>query len=62
MGASQKSLELDLKTFGFIFECMFTRDLRVYSQVMGGKGSYYHDRYVLEADSCFISTIRDMHL
>lgn len=50
MGASPKSLELDLKTFGFIFECMCIRDLRVYSQTMGGRVSYYHDRYGLEAD------------
>lgn len=50
MGASPKSLELDLRTFGFIFECMCIRDLRVYSQAMGGKVSYYHDRYGLEAD------------
>ena len=50
MGASPKSLELDLKTFGFIFECMCIRDLKVYSQAMGGRVSYYHDRYGLEAD------------
>lgn len=50
MGTSPKSLELDLKTFGFIFECMCIRDLRVYSQAMGGRVSYYHDRYGLEAD------------
>ena len=50
MGASPKSLELDLKTFGFIFECMCIRDLRVYSQAMGGRVSYYRDRYGLESD------------
>jgi hypothetical protein len=48
--ASTKTLELDLKTFGFVFECMCIRDLKVYSQSMGGKVSYYHDRYGLEAD------------
>ncbi|MGN0007483.1 MAG: ATP-binding protein [Alistipes sp.] len=50
MGTSPKSLELDLKTFGFIFECMCIRDLRIYSQAMNGRVSYYHDRYGLEAD------------
>jgi hypothetical protein len=50
MGASPQSLELDLHTFGFIFECLCIRDLRVYSQGMGGRVSYYHDRYDLEAD------------
>ncbi len=47
---SPKSLELDLRTFGFIFECMCIRDLKVYSQALGGRVSYYHDRYGLEAD------------
>jgi len=43
-------LEQDLKTFGFIFECMIARDLRVYSHKMGGYLNYYHDRNGLEAD------------
>ncbi|MFV0289454.1 MAG: ATP-binding protein [Mangrovibacterium sp.] len=51
LGASPESLELDLKTFGFIYESMCMRDLKVYSQALGGKLSYYHDRYGLEADA-----------
>ena len=51
MGTSPQSLELDLKTFGFIYECMCMRDLRIYSQALGGTLSYYHDRYGLEADA-----------
>lgn len=51
MGASPQSLELDLKTFGFIYECMCIRDLKIYSQALGGELSYYHDRYDLEADA-----------
>jgi ATPase len=51
MGAAPQSLELDLKTFGFIYECMSMRDLKIYSQALGGKLSYYHDRYGLEADA-----------
>ncbi len=51
MGGSPRSLELDLKTFGFIYECMCMRDLRIYSQALGGNLSYYHDRYGLEADA-----------
>lgn len=51
MGASPASLEMDLKTFGFIYECMCLRDLRIYSQALGGRLSYYHDRYGLEADA-----------
>lgn len=51
LGASPESLELDLNTFGFIFECLCFRDLRVYSQALGGRLSYYHDRNGLEADA-----------
>ncbi len=51
LGASPRSLEMDLNTFGFIFECLCFRDLRVYSQAVGGRLSYYHDRQGLEADA-----------
>lgn len=51
LGLSPEHLETDLKTFGFIFECMCIRDLKVYSQALGGVISYYHDRYGLEADA-----------
>lgn len=51
LGTSPGNLELDLKTFGFIFECMCLRDLRIYSQALGGNLSYYHDRNGLEADA-----------
>ena len=50
LGMSPRSLELDLRTFEFVFECMCIRDLKVYSQALGGRVSYYHDRYGLEAD------------
>lgn len=51
LGLSPQTLALDLKTFGFIYECMCIRDLKIYSQALGGKLSYYHDRYGLEADA-----------
>lgn len=44
------NLTTDLHTFGFIFETLCIRDLKVYSKKLGGKVSYYHDRYGLEAD------------
>jgi predicted AAA+ superfamily ATPase len=47
---SPDALLQDLNTFGFIFECLCIRDLKVYSSAMGGRASYYHDRYGLEAD------------
>lgn len=51
LGLSPELLCTDLKTFGFIFECMAIRDLKAYSQSLGGSISYYHDRYDLEADA-----------
>ena len=50
LGGSPKMFNTDLKTFGFIFECLCIRDLRVYSSALRGEMSYYHDRYGLEAD------------
>jgi hypothetical protein len=51
LGLSPQTLEVDLKTFGFIFECMAIRDLKAYTQANGGTVSFYHDRYDLEADA-----------
>ncbi len=50
LGVDPDYFNLDLKTFGFIFETLCFRDLKVYSGALGGKVSYYHDRYGLEAD------------
>lgn len=50
LNLSPQTLMTQLKTFGFIFEQMCARDLRVYSASHDGELSYYHDRYGLEAD------------
>jgi len=50
LGLSPEQLLYDLNTFGFIFETLCIRDLKVYSSSLGGSVSYYHDRYGLEAD------------
>jgi len=50
LGLSPSSLMLDLKTFGFLFECLCIRDLKAYSQKAHSEVGYYHDRYNLEAD------------
>lgn len=50
MGGSPEYYDTDLQAFGFIFECLCIRDLRVYSSSLGGDMSYYNDRYGLEAD------------
>ena len=50
LGLEPEYFNLDLKTFGFIFETLCIRDLKIYSASLGGRVSYYHDRYGLEAD------------
>ena len=50
LGQSVESLEIQLKTFGFIFEQMCIRDLRAYTADFNSHISYYRDRYGLEAD------------
>lgn len=50
LGVEPDYFNLDLKTFGFIFETLCFRDLKVYSAAYGGRVSYYRDRYGLEAD------------
>jgi len=50
LALSPEILLQDFNTFGFIFESLCFRDLKVYSSAMGGRASYYHDRYGLEAD------------
>lgn len=51
LGVSPEYFNTDLRSFGFIIETLCIRDLRVYSSSLGGKVSYYHDRYGLEADA-----------
>ena len=50
LGVEPDYLNLDLKTFGFIFVTLCIRDLKIYSNALGGRVSYYRDRYGLEAD------------
>ncbi|MCD8011112.1 MAG: DUF4143 domain-containing protein [Lachnospiraceae bacterium] len=50
LGIDPEYFNLDLKTFGFVFETLCIRDLKIYSNALGGRVSYYHDRYGLEAD------------
>ena len=50
LGLSPDYYLTDFQSFGFIFESLCIRDLRVYSSKDEGNLSYYHDRYNLEAD------------
>jgi len=40
----------DFETFGFLFESLCTRDLRVYAQVSDGEVFHYRDKSELESD------------
>lgn len=51
LGLTPERLRLDLNTFGFIFETLCIRDLRVYSNAFNAELSYYHDKYDLEVDT-----------
>lgn len=50
LNATPETLLYDLNTFGFIFETLCIRDLKIYSNSLGGEVSYYHDKYGLECD------------
>ena len=40
----------DLETFGFLFESLCTRDLRIYTQANDGEIFHYRDKNDLEVD------------
>ncbi len=50
LGIGYQELLQEPTTFGFLFEALCIRDLRIYSQAHGGVVSYYHDRQGLECD------------
>lgn len=50
LGVDPDGLLRDIVMFGFLFESMCNRDLRVYSQVMDGHVSHFRDRRGLEMD------------
>ena len=51
LGIGPKDLIKDLKTFGFIFETMCIRDLRVYAESINGTVYHYRDNSNLECDA-----------
>ncbi len=50
LGGSPTKYLKDLNSFGFIFETLCIRDLRVYSSALNGELSYYRDNLGLECD------------
>ncbi len=51
MKASAQRLLADLRWFGFVFESMVIRDLRVYAEAIGGSVFHYRDEKGLEVDA-----------
>ncbi|MDE6756698.1 MAG: DUF4143 domain-containing protein [Muribaculaceae bacterium] len=51
MGIGPGDLMNNLKTFGFLFETLCVRDLRIYSQPLGGNVYHYRDKNGLECDA-----------
>lgn len=51
LGIGPGDLMNDLPTFGFFFETMVVRDLRVYAEANGARVSHYHDKSGLECDA-----------
>jgi len=47
---SPKELAMDPMTFGLLFENLVDRDLKIYSNSLGGHLRHYRDRYGLECD------------
>ena len=51
LGMGPKDLINDMETFGFIFETLAIRDLRVYADALNGKVYHYRDKNNLECDA-----------
>jgi len=51
LSVTPQMLSQDFETFGFIFENLCIRDLKVYASSLGGGISYYRDRMNLEVDA-----------
>lgn len=51
LGATPQKLLKDMKTLGFLFECLCMRDLLVYAEVAESHVYYYRDKTDLEVDT-----------
>ncbi len=51
MGIGPQDLLSDLRTFGFLFETLCIRDLRVFADALGGQVYHYRDKDGLECDA-----------
>jgi predicted AAA+ superfamily ATPase len=51
LGLGPDDLIRDLNTFGFLFECLCVRDLRVYADALKGNVFHFRDKDGLECDA-----------
>lgn len=51
LGIGPQDLISDLKTFGFLFETMCVRDLRIFADALNGEVYHYRDKEGLECDA-----------
>lgn len=51
LGIGPEDLLSDLRTFGFLFETLCVRDLRVFADALGGEVYHYRDKDGLECDA-----------
>ena len=51
LGATPQKLLMDMKTLGFLFECLCMRDLLVYAEVAESRIYYFRDKTDLEVDA-----------
>ena len=52
LGIGPRDLVNDVRSFGFFFESLAIRDLRVYMDALHGNVERYHDKTGLECDDC----------
>lgn len=57
LGASPEKLLSDFETFGYLFESLCVRDMRIYAETIGGKVFHYRDKSNLESD--MVVVLRD---
>lgn len=54
LGITHERLPLDFNTFGYLFEFLCIRDLRIYAEAFGGKVYHYRDKSGLECDAVVV--------
>jgi hypothetical protein len=54
LGINHERLLVDFNTFGYLFESLCIRDLRIYAEALGGKVYHYRDKSGLECDAVVV--------